>query len=137
MKNLIPKLTYVMCLTACGFANAQSSQDETSQVIDDQIFTSEPLVCKLTGPEFRKRLDELRTIVFAKVESYEELENGYVFKFEDDEDFLPKLMDYMLSERKCCPFFDFNLSVKSKRGGPDLTVSGPDGAKEMIEMMIE
>ena len=137
MKNLLPKVTCLMCLTATSLSNAQSTNNSEKPLINDPTVTSGLLVCKLTGPAFKKRLDELRTVVFSKVESYSEEENGYTFHFKDEGDFLQKLTDYMLSERKCCAFFDFNLTIKANEGGAILTISGPEGAKKMIELMID
>lgn len=137
MKNLIPKLTCVVCLTACSLSNAQSSDEGKNEPIEEVTIPSGLLVCKLTGKEFKDRLDELRNVVFARVESYREVEDGYVFQFKDEDDFLPKLTDYMLSERKCCPFFSFDLSIKGNDTRVALKVSGPEGAKEMIAMMID
>lgn len=79
----------------------------------------------------------MRNVIFSRVESYEEVENGYIFQFKIEDEFLPKLTYYMLSERKCCPFFDFDLSIKAQGTGPVLKVTGPDGAKAMIEMMMD
>lgn len=61
-----------------------------------------------------------------------ETENGYVFGFPSDDDSIAMLNEFILLERRCCPFLDFRLTLP--RGGGDirLELSGPEGAKEFI-----
>ena len=136
MKNLIPKLICMMSLASCFSSKAQTPNNHGNSPDDSSRVSSHQLVCKLTGPEFRKRLDDLRDHVFTKAESYQETAKGYIFQFKNNDDFLRILLDYILSERHCCPFFDFELSIKANEANAMLLISGPEGAKEMIEMMI-
>ncbi|MDN5214874.1 hypothetical protein QQ020_22530 [Fulvivirgaceae bacterium BMA12] len=101
------------------------------------IVSPNQYVCQLTGPELAKRKAKLQEEVFSQVKQITEVENGYVFHFADDDDFLLKLMDYMLAEKKCCAFFQFDLSVKAHGGGIDWKISGPAEAKEMLRLLVE
>ena len=98
---------------------------------------SQLLVCKLNGPELVKRKQALQQEVFAQMISYEELEKGFLFRFNFEENFLIKLTDYMLAEKKCCPFFQYELKIKAHTAGIELAVSGKGEAKEMVRSLIE
>ncbi len=94
-------------------------------------------VCKLTGPELQKRKAALRKEVFSKVRKFEEVEDGFHFCFADREGILERLADYILAERKCCPFFQFELTIKPDKGGVELKLCGPKGAKSMIRELMD
>lgn len=137
MNRVSRLLVCLMCNAVITFSYAQENSLMKSPLIFDAIPSSDLVVCKLVGPEFQKRKAELQKQVFAKVTSYKEVENGYVFSFIDQADMLETLADYMLTEHKCCPFFDFDLSVKAHNGGIEWTISGPPQVKDMIGSLLE
>ncbi|MCG8321734.1 MAG: hypothetical protein MI921_19695 [Cytophagales bacterium] len=51
-------------------------------------------------------------------------------------DFIEKLADDMLAEKKCCPFLQFDLSIQANNTGV-WKISGSPRAKEMIKSMVE
>ncbi len=126
-------MTLCIC---CGMSLAQSSQEDDSQA-EFQKLSSDKLVCLLQGPELTQRLGELKTEIFQHLQSMEEVEKGYIFHFPDDKEFILKLMDYVLAERSCCPFFQFDLSFAPQNSGVALQVSGPPEAKEMLRESLE
>lgn len=115
-----------------SIASAQSNDSTpNSHTMESQL-----LVCKLNGPELIKRKQALQKEVFSQLLSYEELEKGFLFRFTFEENFLIKLTDYMLAEKKCCPFFQYELKIKAHTAGIELAVSGEGEAKEMIREML-
>ena len=96
-----------------------------------------PFACQLSEPELIKRKAELQKEIFSKVKNIEEVSEGYVFHFEDKEDFLLKLVDYILAEKKCCPFFNQELSIKANQGGISWKISGTSEVKEMLKIILE
>lgn len=136
MKNLTKICLCLSCLLSANTLHAQNDQNIDSQLIGD---ASEEVVwaCKLQGPELMARKAALGEDVFARVKKIEEKTDGYLFHFEDKDDFLLTLVDYMLAEQKCCPFFQFDLNIKPNHEGIGLKVSGPPKAKEMIKMMVK
>ena len=91
-----------------------------------------PIVCTLNDAEFRERervvLEKLKSAMRETAETVD----GYTFSFTSDDELLRDLSEFIILERRCCPFLDFSLKVG--RGGGDivLELSGPDGAKEFI-----
>lgn len=62
-----------------------------------------------------------------------ELKNGYSYKFTGTDKTLDELTDFIKTERACCSFFVFNLSIKGDKSEAWLELTGPKGAKEFIE----
>jgi hypothetical protein len=60
-----------------------------------------------------------------------ELEDGYAFRHSPGEGVLVALAEYVSLERLCCPCFDFAIEVG--RGEVWLRMTGPEGAKEILE----
>ena len=60
-----------------------------------------------------------------------ELADGYSYKFEGSYRNLDKLNEFIKTERMCCDFFTFNLKVEENIA--QLTISGPEGAKELLK----
>ena len=116
-----------------SIASAQSiDSTPNSHTMESQL-----LICKLNGPKLIKRKQALQKEVFSQLLSYEELEKGFLFRFTFEENFLIKLTDYMLAEKKCCPFFQYELKIKAHTAGIELVVSGEGEAKEMVRSLIE
>jgi hypothetical protein len=94
------------------------------------------IACKLTTPELQQRkrtvIAELKNLVVARAEITE----GVRYSFKDTDDIISLLTDFIKTERLCCPFFVFNLSVGQEEGLITLQLSGPQGTKEFIETEI-
>lgn len=126
-------------LTSSGLS-AQSSITENQtkeKEAMDSTFSSSELVCLLSGPELTKRLKSLQTKIFKRAVAIGETDKGYRLSFEDDHTFLLELMDYILAEKKCCPFLSYQLTIQENQGGVDLLISGPEGVKEFMRGMFE
>jgi len=61
-----------------------------------------------------------------------ELPNGYAFKFAGTDQMVDELMEFIKTERECCPFFTFNLSISGDKSEVWLELTGVEGAKEFI-----
>ncbi len=114
---------------------AQNLNSNQTNLMDSTL-NSPLLVCKLSGPEFQKRKSDLQEEIFANVMQHEELPMGYLFHFEDKDDFLEKLMGYILAEVECCPFFQFDLKIRPDKEGIELKMTGTSGAKKIIEELV-
>ena len=93
--------------------------------------TSE-LSCKLTTPELQKRKETVLASLKAQMTDMKELKNGYAFKFPGTEKVLDELMEFIKTERECCDFFTFKLSISGDKSETWLELTGADGAKDFI-----
>ena len=91
-----------------------------------------PIICTLNDAEFRRRERDILLKIRASVLSTNETDSGYSFRFPSDDASFAALNEFIVLERRCCPFLDFKMTVP--RGDADilLELSGPRGAKEFI-----
>jgi len=68
----------------------------------------------------------------ARVETIE-LGNGFAFRFQDGTVSLANLAEWVSAERKCCPFFDFEIELQGNNGPLWLKLRGKDGVKTFMQ----
>jgi hypothetical protein len=95
-----------------------------------------PIACALSDPELARRTAELETEVFASVLETEELADGYAFRFPAETGWLVNLATFIAEERRCCPFFTFELVCEPAEGPIWLRLRGRDGVKEFIAQQL-
>lgn len=61
-----------------------------------------------------------------------ELANGFAFRFQDGTVTLTDLAEWVSAERKCCPFFDFEIEQQADNGSMWLKLRGKEGAKAFM-----
>lgn len=91
-----------------------------------------PLACLLPSEQMAIRIDEIRK-VFASFQQVRELTDGYAFQYPGEPVWAEKLLRFILEERKCCPFFSFELSFEPAAGPIWLSMRGQEGVKEIIQ----
>jgi hypothetical protein len=90
------------------------------------------IACKLTTPELLQRKETVLASLKAQVIEKNELTNGYAFKFNGSDQMLDELTEFIKTERECCDFFTFNLSIAGDKNTAWLELTGATGAKEFI-----
>lgn len=77
-------------------------------------------------------------LITEKLET-KELENGYAFRLRGKAVSLQELGEWVSAERKCCPFFGFEIDVHPDSGPLWLKLKGAEGIKPFIrrELGIE
>lgn len=90
------------------------------------------LSCQLTSDEFRKRKEEVLDVLKAKIVNRQELKNGFKLTFSGSDSTLAELTDFIRTERACCAFLTFSLTVQDRASHILLSITGPKGAKEFI-----
>lgn len=91
------------------------------------------LICGLSSPELQKRQETVIVSLQKKILETKELENGYAFKFTGTDEILDELNEFIKTERQCCGFFIFGLSVSGDKSEVWLELSGPEGSKDFIK----
>ena len=94
------------------------------------------LSCKLTTPELQKRKETVLASLKSQMTDKKELENGYAFKFPGTDKILDELTEFIKTERECCDFFTFELSVSGDKSEAWLELTGVDGAKDFITIEL-
>ena len=91
------------------------------------------LSCKLTTPELRERKATVIASLKKQVIEKKELKNGYAYKFTGSDSTVDELANFIKTERQCCDFFTFNISVSGDKSEAWLQITGPKGTKDFIK----
>lgn len=143
MKNIATILTLaILTLTACN--NSDKTANNKTMTADKETTTStcsdnckaknktNELSCKLTTPELQKRKETVIASFKQQILDKKELKDGYAFKFAGTDEILDELTEFIKTERICCDFFTFGLSVSGDKSEAWLELTGVDGAKDFI-----
>lgn len=143
MKNIATILTLViLTLTACN--NSDKTANNKTMTADKETTTStcsdnckaknktNELSCKLTTPELQKRKETVIASLKEQILEKKELKDGFAFKFSGTDEILDELTEFIKTERMCCDFFTFGLSVSGDKSEAWLELTGVDGAKDFI-----
>ncbi len=90
-----------------------------------------PIACKLTGAERAERGDTVKNL-FDETEEVRELDDGYAFRFSGSDAMAPRLLEFTLEERRCCPFFTFELVFTPNEGHIWVHLRGSEAIKEFV-----
>lgn len=110
-----------LCSKKQGLENAKSVGSENS-------FRA----CTLTNSELVERKRTLLPAIRPFIEDIKELENGYLIQSPNDDDLLPKLLEVIDLESRCCSFIEFNLKIDANNGPIWLQLTGQKSTKEFI-----
>lgn len=88
--------------------------------------------CKLATPELQERKATIFRRLREQVLERKELENGYAFRFPGTDRVLDLLTEFIKTERICCEFFIFTLSISGDSTEICLELTGPEGVNEFI-----
>ncbi len=95
------------------------------------------LTCKLTTPELRERKATVIASLKKQLLEKKELKNGFAYKFSGSDTMVDELATFVKTERACCDFFIFNLSINGDKSEAWLEITGPKGAKDFIKTELE
>src|ERR1700752_4477355 len=142
------KKTIILCATLTVFifstcsekmckdencAKSKSTIEQTSMTLPDTA----TLVCKLTSAELMKRSEELKATLFEDYEKLNETEDAVELVYADSKKYAPLLVEFINSERECCPFFTFTLKFEPNSEKVSITIGGSPRIKEMIKSFME
>jgi hypothetical protein len=92
-----------------------------------------PIICNLGAISNRSRYGTLSKLVRAAISGRAELSDGFAFSLNGEIIGLPELAEWITFERQCCPFLNFELSLSGADSIWWLTLTGPDGAKALLD----
>ena len=92
------------------------------------------MACDLTAisASDRPRYNELRAMLAASVIGKRELPDGIAIQIDVERIALTQLAEWISFERKCCPFFKFEIDVAPESGPVWLSLTGRAGVKEFL-----
>jgi len=133
-------ITVFIILSSLISCNQNSKMNMSDKACNDNCKTeskSKELSCKLTSPELRERKATVIASLKQQVVDKKELPNGYAFKFAGNDEVLDELVEFIKTERECCDFFTFAISVSGDKTEAWLELTGEKGVKEFITSELE
>lgn len=96
------------------------------------------VACTLTEEQEAERSEEVRSLLISQYAGYAEPEDGLEIRFEGTEESLRAVARFVADELQCCSFADYRITVSPPYEETVLSVSGPDGTREMFrEGLVE
>jgi len=84
------------------------------------------------APSERARHAALTEQLRSAVKWVQELPLGYAFRFPDDPEISPRLVEWVVLERRRCPSIDFEILLSEKGEPVILRLTGHEGVKEFV-----
>lgn len=98
---------------------------------------TKPASCSLSPTEYSGQVSEIG-LILAKRQAMRELDNGYAFQFPgDDADLVSRLTRWIVAERQCCTFLQFELTFAADQGPIWVSVVGSQEVKELVSSLLE
>lgn len=95
--------------------------------------TDEPsLACTLLGRELAERKEAISRDLFAHADRVEELPDGFGYRFPSADPWAANALDVIAVERRCCPFFTFELVFEPNDGPLWLRLRGSEAIKDVV-----
>jgi hypothetical protein len=100
-----------------------------------QIVTESPFRCDLStlSAAERARKDVISSTLAEHRLGIKELPDGYEFQFPGDAATIALVSEWVVTERLCCPFFDFDVRLSREGGTLALRLTGRPGTKAFIQ----
>ena len=93
-----------------------------------------PFICRLNtlNDSQKERYRQLTRILNESRQSVKELNDGYAFRFKAESQLIQDVAEFIVYERLCCPFFNFELVIESDTNRMWLNLRGQNGIKVFI-----
>lgn len=102
----------------------------------DRPIVEIPIACTLTAEEQVAWSEGIGRTVFEGYEESRELPDGYALRYSGDDRWAQTLVEFVIHERGCCPFFIFELVFEPNHGAIWLHLTGNEDVKAFVEGMI-
>lgn len=90
------------------------------------------IACRLSARDLASRREEITQQLFSHVEAREELPDGFGFRFPSVEPWASLALEFIQTERQCCPFFRFEMVFLPNDGPFWLRLGGSPEIKAFI-----
>ena len=96
-----------------------------------------PIVCTLGAAALKARREDLLGGLVCRAEERIDIPNGYRVRFKAVEGVLPKIADVIDTEKECCRFLRFELTVEPDSRAIWLEFTGPPGTREFLAGLLD
>jgi hypothetical protein len=117
-----------MLTSMCSIAAAGLAVQDTAGVAETPFFCN----LKALTPAERAEHKQVTTRMLAAMQRTREVADGYAFDLDGAHLSIKDLASWVDFERRCCPFFDFQVDWRRERGPVTLQLTGRTGIKDFI-----
>jgi hypothetical protein len=117
-----------MTLIAGILAMAASREQNIDRKVETPFFCNLKALTPAERTEHQQLTERLAETILNTVE----IADGYAFEIDGHRVSIRDLAQWTEFERRCCPFFDFNLEWRRENGPVTLRLTGRDGVKQFI-----
>ena len=116
-------------------SSLSKSQQRARKKMTKQVEKESAFACNVAGLDGaqRQRWEKLIEAMAAAKQEVRELPDGYAFRFPSESAMVKDLAEFIVYERLCCPFFDFEIAVEREGGPLWLRLKGRPGVKKFIK----
>ena len=91
-----------------------------------------PIGCLLSEAEQARRGAEIAGEIFGHAAETRELDDGYAVRLPGGDGWFERVAAFVAAERRCCPFFRFEIVAEPDGGPLWLSLRGEPGVKEFV-----
>ena len=97
-----------------------------------------PIACQMNALSVTERLRraELLAELRKVTRAVQELADGFAFEFVAGAETWKSAAEFVMLERRCCPFLSFSLGAESEDGPMWVRITGRDGVKDFVARVI-
>ena len=116
-------------------SSLSKSQQRARKKMTKQVEKESAFACNVSGLDGaqRERWGKLIEAMAAAKQEVRELPDGYAFRFPSESAMVKDVAEFIVYERLCCPFFDFEIAVEREGGPLWLRLKGRPGVKKFIK----
>jgi hypothetical protein len=133
--NRKPTLTAMLAFgVVSSFGNAIAAQTVPTRNQEKEVVMQSKFYCntKALNPTDRARHKLLTEKLIGQRTRIVETEKGYEFQYNPSTVSLAELTEWVATESKCCPFFDFHIDLENEGTLLCLRLTGAKGVKEFV-----
>jgi len=99
--------------------------------------TDLPVACTLSPAALQARRENLLHGLVRRTKDRRELTNGYSLRFAAESGVLSEIARTVDSERQCCRFLRFAVTVEPDAGPITMDLTGPPGTRELLAALFD
>lgn len=109
-----------------------SEDDLTTDAASTDDDSRPPVACTISQERAEERADWMTDELIPVYAGYDEREDGVTVRFSGATETLQHVARFVAEEKACCAFADYRVDVSPPYEETRLTITGPEGTKEMF-----
>jgi hypothetical protein len=133
-KGSVSAVALTLVLTTSGAGPALMQASDAKTVAARQTSNHSKFYCnaKALNPAERAQHQQLTEKLIAARKEIVAMPRGYEFQFSPSDVSVAEVSGWVITEAKCCPFFDFHIDLEREGHLVCLGLSGEEGIKAFI-----